>query len=482
MPTRDDDTVRIGVHPGIKNLRFVVGSAGGLAAVLGAPASTVFTALGAGDSSWPLGVLSVWLIFAGLLLLGVSLAYDVIEWNPRLRTASMRRRALSFRRRTVPIDTITEAWRSVSSAANGTDSTIYRFVSTDGAASRVLVKGGPMAGLDAQGLRALAAFVGALPLEVPDAAAPAARDRSRSTRGHARDGIPALTERQRAAAVSRTFGGGKSRVSQDTLLDEIDAFIAAEESTDPSGFVSPTGARDRADGARPAKATARRPFSGIRSLIALFKADRFDVDCVNDDAEALAVLEANPSRAARLRRLLSRALVGCITAGMLTIAAAVVLEVIGSRLLDSDLNDIVALLFGCAMLLSLVFYVGWCAAADADVRHRRRLARSWMAGRDDDERERGLAEPFVLAWEEQSGRLRTAVAYSVSMIGAVAVVIAVSIAFATTSLPLLTTLGILVSGLAVVALGVMMFVGVARQRRLDAEEIVYLGGRRMLPN
>lgn len=73
------------------------------------------------------------------------------------------------------------------------------------------------------------------------------------------------------------------------------------------------------------------------------------------------------------------------------------------------------------------------------------------------------------------------VASFVCISAAVAVVIAASMVFATTPLPLLTTLGILVSGLAVVALGVLISVGVARQRRIDAEEAVYLGGRRLLP-
>ena len=486
MPARDDDTVRIGTHPGLVNLRFIVLSAGTIGALLGSVASIPFDALGAGELSWPLGVLSVWLLFTTGLLLGVTLAYDVVEWSPSAHTVSLRRHALSLRRRTVPINTITEARRSLSSASNGADYVVYRFTSTLGATSRVLVKGTPMKGLDAPDLRRLAAFVSELQLEVPDAAAPAARAGSRDARGHVGDGIPPLTDRQLAAAVSRTTGGGSSRVGRDTLLEELDTLIRAAELRDPQGDVSPNdptastahGKAGRAE--LPARAKDRRPFGGIRSLIAMIRSERFDRECLDDDAEALEVLAANPSPTARLRGVLMRALVGCIAAGLLVIAVAVVLEVVGARLLGSEANDVVALLVLCAMLLSFVLYLGWCAAADADVRHRRKLARSWMARRDDGERERGLAEPFVAAWEAQELRLRVAGAAIVIMIGSTAIVAAV-IVFVTTTLPLLTSVGIFVSGAALTGAGIALFVGITRRRRADAEELVYLGGLRLLP-
>ena len=212
----------------------------------------------------------------------------------------------------------------------------------------------------------------------------------------------------------------------------------------------------------------------------MLRSERFDRECLDDDADALEVLAANPSPTARLRGVLMRALVGCIAAGLLVIAVAVVLEVVGSRLLGSEANDVVALLVLCAMLLSFVLYLGWCAAADADVRHRRKLARSWMARRDDGERERGLAEPFVAAWEAQELRLRVAGAAIVIMIGSTAIVAAV-IVFVTTTLPLLTSVGILVSGAALTGAGIAVFVGITRRRRADAEELVYLGGLRLLP-
>jgi hypothetical protein len=454
-----DDNVRVGIHPGITNLRFILLASAGLSPALGSLAAFPFAALGAGDWSWPLGVLSAWLIFAGALVLGVSLGYGMIEWNPRLRTASLRRHAFSLRQRTVSIDLITEAWRSLSSASNA-GYLVYRFASTDGATTRVLVQGRPMSGLDAQGLRDLAAFVGALPLEVPDAAGRAQRDGSGSRAGRDRDDGPALTDREQALAVSLTTGGGKSRVGRDTLLEELDNLLQA---------VAP-----------PARTTARRPRGGIRALVATFRSERLDRAGQRDDAEALTILAANPSSAARIRRLLLRLLVGCMATGLVVLLAAVVLEAFDTGLLDADVNDVVALLFGCALLLSGAFYLAWCAASDADVRHRRRLARSWLAARDHDERERGMAEPFLAAWAEPDRRLRMALAFIVFLVGSTAIIAAV-IVFIDEELPVLAAAGILVGGLVLEVLGVVLFVGTTRKRRADAQEMVSLGGQRLLP-
>jgi hypothetical protein len=445
-----DDIVRVGIHPGITNLRFILLASAGLSPALGSLAAFPFAVLGAGDWSWPLGVLSAWLIFAGALVLGVSLGYGVIEWSPRLRIASLRRHAFSLRRRTVSIDTITEAWRSLSSASNA-GYLVYRFTSADGATTRVLVQGRPMSGLDAQGLSDLAAFVGELQLEVPDAAGRARRDGS---------GFPALTDRQRALAVSLTTGGGKSRVGRDTLLEELDDLI---ETVPP-----------------PTSTTTRRPRGGIRALVATLRSERLDRAGQSDDAEALTILDANPSPAARIRRLLLRLLVGCIATGLVVLVAAVVLEAFDTGLLDADVNDVVALLFGCALLLSGVFYLAWCATADADVRHRRRLARAWMTARDDDERERGMAEPFLAAWGESDRRLRMALAFVACLVGSTAVIAAV-IVFIDEELTVLAGVGVLAGGLVLEVLAVVLFVGTTRRRRADAEEMVHLGGQRLLP-
>jgi hypothetical protein len=470
-----DDTVRIGGHPGIRNLRFIAGASLAGAATLGAPASLVFTALGAGDWSWPLGAVAAWILFGGGIAFGASLAYDVIEWNPRLRTASMRRRTLSFRRRTVPLDTITEAWRSLSSAPNGTGYLIYRFTSTDGATSRVLVQGRPMSGLDAQGLRSLAAFVGDLPLEVPDAAARPARI------GDRRDGAgtPALTERQRAAAVSLTTGGGKSRVGRDTLLEELGSLIDASVRFGPSSD-GDEESTDHAGAVQPAAAATRRPRGGIRGLIAVIKADRLERAWQEDDAEASEVLASHVSRAARLRRLFMRLLIGCIVAGLGVVAVASVLDAIDTTILRASGEDVVLLLVLGAIVLSVGLSLAWCAAADADVRSRRDLARRWMAQRDDDERERGMPTPLLLAWGEQAWRLRVGAASIACLAGSTAIIAAFFV-FSETELPLLTAVGVLVSGGVLEGLGIATFIGVTRRRRAEAEEMVHLGGRRLLP-
>lgn len=473
MPPRDD-TVRIGQHPGIQNLRFIAGASAGLGAALGAPASIPFAALGAGDWSWPLGVLAVWVVFGGGIALGVALAYDVIEFDPRERTATMRRRTLSFRRRTVPLDTITEAWRSLSSAPNGAGYLIYRFVSSDGATSRVLVQGRPMTSLDAQGLRSLAAFIGELTLEVPDAAARPARIGDR----HDAAGSPALTERQRAAAVSLTTGGGKSRVGRDTLLEELGSLIDASERFGPSDGAPDT--TDQVGVAQPATPATRRPRGGIRGLIAVIKAERLERAWEEDDAEALELLASHVSPAARRRSLFLRLLVGCIGAGLAIVAVAAILDAIDTTIIRADGEDLVFLLVVSAIVLALGFYLAWCAAADAEVRGRRDLARRWMAQRDDHERERGMATPLLLAWGEQSWRLRIALAFIVCLVGSTAIIAAFFV-FSETGLPLLTSIGVLVSGLALEVVGVATFISVTRRRRAEAEEMVYLGGRRLLP-
>jgi hypothetical protein len=473
MPAPTDDTVRIGRHPGIQNLRFIAGASAGVGAALGAPASIPFAALGLGDWSWPLGVLAVWVVFGGGIALGVALAYDVIEFDPRERTATMRRRTLSFRRRTVPLDTITEAWRSLSSAPNGAGYLVYRFVSSDGATSRVLVQGRPMTGLDAHGLRDLAGFVGELPLEVPDAAARPARIGD----GRGAADPPALTERQRATAVSLTEGGGKSRVGRETLLTELHALIDAAEAADSP---YPSGADGAAGSRGPAAQATRRQRGGIRGLIAAIKAERLERAWEEDDAEALELLASSVSPAARRRSLFLRLLVGCIGTGLAVVAVAIVLDAIDTTILRASGEDLVFLLVASAIVLSIAFYLAWCAAADADVRSRRDLARRWMAQRDDDERERGMATPLLLAWGEQAWRLRLSLAFIVCLVGATAIIAAYFV-FSETGLPLLTSIGVLVSGLALEVAGVATFTSVTRRRRAEAEEMVHLGGRRLLP-
>ncbi|KQP53981.1 hypothetical protein [Agreia sp. Leaf283] len=473
MPAPTDDTVRIGRHPGIQNLRLIAEASLSVAAALGAPASLLFSTLGAGEGSWPLGVLSVWLVFGGGIAIGVTLAYAVIEFSPGESTASMRRGTLSFRRRTVPLDTITEAWRSVSSAPNGTGYKVYRFTSTDGATSRVLVRGHPMKGLDAQGLRSLAAFVGGLPLEVPDAAARPARIGD----GREAAGPPALTERQRAAAVSLTEGGGKSRVGRETLLIELQGLIDAAEAADSR---YPSGADGTTESRESAAAATRRPRGGIRALIALVKADRLERAREDDDAEATDLLASHLARTGRLRRLLLRLLIGCIGVGVGVVAVSIVLDAISSRILNATGEDVVLLVVASAILLSIALVLGWCAAADADVRSRRDLARRWMALRDGGERKRGMPTPFLLAWTEQAWRLRSAGAGIWSVVGAVMIIIGI-VALVDSELPLFTRIGILVSGLALVGIGVAMFMSVTRRRRAEAEEMVYLGGGRLLP-
>lgn len=487
MPAREDDTVRIGTHPGIKNLRFILVSAAALAAALGAPASIAFDALGAGNASWPLGVLSVWMLCSGLLLLGVSLAYGVVEWNPRLRTATLRRHALSLRSRTVPLDSITEVRRSLSSASNGASYLVYRFVSTEGAVARVLVRGTPMKGLDAAGLHALAQFVDGLPLQAPDARALVPRGSDGDSDSGLPRRAPILTERQQVLAVSLTAGGGSSRAGRETLLGELAALIAAahtagegteNEAASGSGSASASASAEVISSMP--RRSAPRARRGIRGLIALFADERRERSWEEDDEEASVILASRPTAPLRRRRLFFRLILASIALFVVAVALAVIIGEFGSPFPNALSEDILFFVVLGALPLIFCCYLAWCATADAEVRHRRRLGRSWVAGRNVDRDDRDLATPLMPAWAEPVSRLRAALGYLSSLVGATAIV-AAFIVYLEMDFSLGSSAGILVSGLAVTALGIALLIGVSRQRRSDAEELVLLGGRRLLP-
>jgi hypothetical protein len=464
MPTPHDDTVRIGRHPGLVNWRLIASASLGVGAALGSFAAAIFAALGAGDWSWPLGVLAVWLVFGGSIALGVSLAYSVIVFDPTTRTASLRRRSLSLRRRTVSFDSITEAYRALSSGVNGAGYLVYRFVSTEGANARVLVRGTPMRGLDADGLRRLAQFVDGLPLQAPDAPLlGSAGDSYRAVRG-----TPALTERQQALAVSLTTGGGTSRVGREILLEELLGIID-EAGPGESGVPIPV----------PRRSAPRAP-GRIRGLIALFADDRRERGWEDDDKEAEAILASSPGGARRWRRRFFRLILadlGLIVVGLILSA---LMNEFGSPLPEALSEDILFFSVLGAFALGIGLSLAWCAAADTDVRHRRRLALSWMAARDFDVDEHGLATPFITAWREPICRLRTALGYLSALSGAMAVIVAIA-AYAGDALGRDAGIGTLVSGLALTTVGVVLLIGITRQRRADAQEFVLLAGRRLLP-
>ncbi|MGD8195238.1 hypothetical protein ACEXQB_012185 [Herbiconiux sp. P18] len=464
MATPSKTPVRIGRSPAVTSWKLIAVVSAIGAAVLGSFAAAGFVVLGAGEWSWVAGFLITWLLLGGGIALSVHIAYGTITWHPEQRLASLRGR-------TVAIDTITEAWRTVSTG-NGAAYVIYRFVSTDGPSVRVLVAGRPMKGLDTAGLENLARFVRELPLVVPDAAADPIGD---PTAGRGGADTPALTDRQRAAAVSLTTGGGKSRVGRETLLTELGAAV------DPTAEGSP-------DPAAPGYQSATHSNAG-RASISAGEADRLAARWDADDDHAARMLLAEPRPARTVRRVFFWVLVAVIAAAVLVLILAIVQEEVGGDLLGSGDDELIGLLIVGGMLGAVVAYLAWCAAADADVRQRRRLGERWLEERAADRgdsaaagpgsvRERGLAFPLLAAWGEPSRRLFTAGAFAVCLIGLFMAI--GSVFFFTDDAPV-AGVAVLVAGVGLVVVSVLMFLRVQRRRRADAEQLVVLGGWRLLP-
>ncbi len=447
--------MRIGGSPGLRSWKLVLGVTGFGSLALAALPAAGYDALGLGEWSWPLGFLSVLVVLAGGILLGLHLAYGGIVWHPDERVAVLRGRR-------VPIDTITEAWRSLSS--NGTASYLtYRFVSTDGPSVRVLVAGNPMKGLDDTGLQQLARFVAALPLVVPDARPAPAGDAS------------ALSDRQRAAAVTLTTGGGKSRVGREMLLDELRAAVAPTEAGDPA-----TAAPDDDSAAYlpPASARRRRPEG---ETLSAREVERLVRDWDADDRDAARMLAEEPTRARPLRRLFFWLMIASLGVAVAVIILAIADEQLNGVLLDANGEDLIVLFIVGPGLLGLLFYIAWCAAADAHLRSVRRLGERWLderAQEDPEVRQRGLATPLLAGWAVSVQRLRTVLAFLICLVGFFVMIAAIFFFTEEAVLGGVVALGV---GLVLEVVAVLMFLRVQRQKRADAEQLVLLGGWRVLP-
>lgn len=430
------EMIRIGQHPVAARWRLIAIVTGGGSVLLAAPASAVFVALGAGAWSYVLAFLSVWAVLGGGIAIGLGIAYGVVEWDPDRRVARLRGRE-------VPLSSITEAWRSVSSG-NGAAYLVYRFVSTEGPSVRVLVAGQPMRGMDAEGVAALARFVRELPLHVP---------------GEGEGTDAALTERQRAEAVSYTSGGGKSRVSRETMLAELGEPV---EHPGATAWTTPDAT----------------PQGSVQPVISAREAMRLERQWEADDTAADAALSADVPAARGLRRLFFWLLIVALAVA----AVAIVFAVVQEQLERSFDNDVVAAFVGGGFGLGLLFYLAWCAAADSDVRHRRRLAEAAWAGLDADGRRRGLAAPHLLAWTQSVRRFRFSLAFVFSLLGFFVILFSIFlIAEPEPGDPAVLGIGVLAAGIAMEVWAVVDFIRLYRRRREDAEQLVLRGGWRVLP-
>ncbi|QJU52776.1 hypothetical protein SCB71_05405 [Herbiconiux sp. KACC 21604] len=445
--------VRIGRHPALGAIPLIAGVSVFAGFALAVPLSGFYGWLGAGAWSYALAFITLLLVLGGGIALGLGLAYGTVAWDPQRRIARLRGRE-------VPLDSITELWRSMSDSGTATYLS-YRFVSTKGPSVRVLVAGRPMRGLDADGLTALREFVAALPTG-PDA------ERIEADAARAVDET-GLTERQRAAAVTITTGGGKSRVSPATLLVELAGFVEAKNGTTASGRPSAVASPERAKPSAPADS------------ISSDEAARIQADWAEADAAAATQLTVEVSTIQRLRRIAFWVTVLPVVVAAVAIVVAVIAETAGGGSIGSDLNDSIAVCVIGGMVFGVLFYLTWCASADADTRRRRRLADAAWNSLPASDRHLGIAMPFLAAWTQPALRLRRALAFVASVLGFIVVMVGIFLVVEPDGVPIIGAIAAIVVGAAMIAWSIFAFIAVHRAKRRDAERLVLLAGWRLLP-
>lgn len=300
------------------------------------------------DEWWPFVGLGAALVSYLLLELLVAAMYRPFAFDPQSRTARIGRR-------TVPIDSVREAWRSVSAGANGAAYLVYRFRSSEGPVVRVLVAGRPLPGLDENGRAALAAF-----LELAPIAGPAAATADDLASNVVADGkkVPAS-----AAALRAELGPQSAPTPDEPPLPVDDPTLAAMQA---------------------------------------------------DDAAALELLAPSmPFR--RVRRAAGFAFAGSLA---LAAVAAVIAVVLGATGVDLDgpvTPAVVAVVLGIVALTGL----GWSTLADIDSRRWRAVGLRWMETADPAARARGLPTPLQPPWllYPPGHRLLTVAAFSAAVVG-----------------------------------------------------------------
>lgn len=300
------------------------------------------------DEWWWLVALGASLACFLLLELLVGTLYRPFAYDPQTRTARIGGR-------TVPIDSIREAWRSVSAGGNGAAYLVYRFRSSEGPAVRVLVAGRPMPGLDEKGRAALAGFLELAPIGGPATA----------------------TAEDRASNV--LADGKKVPVSGAALLAELGPQAVPAPDVAPIPVDDPTLAAMQAD-----------------------------------DVAALELLAPTmPFR--RVRRAAGYAFAGAVA---LLAAAAVLAVVLGATGVDLD-EPVTPIVAAAVLGLVAVTGLGWSALADVDSRRWRAVGLRWMETADPAARARGLPTPLQPPWIllPPGHRLLTVAAFAAAVVG-----------------------------------------------------------------
>jgi hypothetical protein len=451
---------RIGRHPAIRSLRFIVIVCviGGF--LLGAP----LTRITDGEVPYPVGVaLSIALLLA--LILGLTaIMYRPVAWDPGSGTVSLAGR-------TVALSSITRVVR-VLSTGNGAGYLTYRFYSTDGPSARVLVAGRPMRGLVGGEIDELLRLVEAAPIADPVRA----------------DG---LSGQQAALADTLSETGGKSEVGKRLLVEELQTMIGAR-STVPTADgeagranqLDASGApvrRDPDPAAPPIPAGAGVPLPD-RPRMSQREAEELERRWEEDDADATRFLASRPAPFRTIRPVLILLIVVAALLSGVALVIAVVAENARGSLLGDD-NDLASLAIVGPGLLGVVLYMAWCAAADAQVRHKQRTAHEWLATRDDGQRQRGLAAPLLAAWGEPAPgtRLARALGFAGSTLGGLAFLVGLVLFFTEDETgPVVAATFVLVGG-AVLTAGTVGIVWSYRRRRTANRELVLLAGWRLDP-
>lgn len=460
---RETLMIRIGRNPAVASLRSILFLSATSSLVLAVPLSQLFD----NQFGYAFGYLVSLVAMLGLIFGIVGILYRPFEWDPAQRLAR-------FGRRTVPLDSITEAWRHDSTGRGPAGYLTYRFVSSDGPSVRVLVAGTPIKGLDQPGMAELVRFISALP-------------------NVATGSGNGLTEDQNAIVNSMNPDGSKSRVGRRMLIAELETVLAPvgtlpvgtlPDGTVPDLIAPNSAASNQIEYAVPETSTARLgpAEQSDRPTITLTEAAALERAWQADDEDAARFLAEHRRVASVARRVLFWLIVVAGLIGTTALVLAVVRELAKGSFLDSDTNDFVAGVIGPAILGGVLLYIGWCVAADADVRNLRRTATAWLENRDAGARIRGLPIPLHAGWQQPAPgtRLRNTLGFLGGIISLIAVV-AGPLMLTEKDIAPAISLTVLVLGLLVLTLSVLAFVRSFRQRRDSSRQFVILGGWRLVP-
>ncbi|NDL59574.1 hypothetical protein [Phytoactinopolyspora mesophila] len=413
------EMLRIGHSTAVGALPLTLTTGGLTSLLLAFPASNLFDGSPA-PYLFALGCLLA--VVPGGIFLFLTLTYRPVAFDPRTGTARLGRK-------TVPLATVTKAWRQISNAGHNTSYVSYRFESTDGAWGRVLIAGSPLRGLDAEGLARLERFIDAIPLEEPHD-----------------DG---LSPAQRQIADSAAQYGSKTPVGRAAMLAEL-------RGSPPS---APTAAR-----------------------LSVSQLRRLERQWDHDDAAAEQFFASRPASPRGTRRIAGRLAAAAVSLAALVIAVAAVGEQVAGGDLPDNVNRAAGIGVGAAFALGLASGLVYCIAADAAGRRRQQEALSWLETRDSFQRTRGLPPRLLAAFTgTPPGERTVSFAVAVCAVLGTGCLIAGPVVWSTEpDWPFAVGLALLCAGIVFSSLAAALIVRANRSRRHQQLLGARLGGQRLL--